>query len=487
MLAEVSLRRGQVPICLALLLAVPACAVPRKGGFEDVSALVGDQAGRTIHWYQGTPEDEEAHSAVRALLAGELSADAAVQVALLNNRRLQVIYEDLGVAQADLVQAGLLTNPVFMGSVRYPDRSSAGRNTEFGVAQSFLDIFMRPARKRLAEAGFEAEKMRVAAAVLDLAAETQAACFRLQGALQTTAMLRLSTEAAGAAHEFARRQRAAGNISDLEMFARQSLLGHAQVELARSEVAVVADREALTRLMGLTGENGVFIVPSSLQELPEDDGPLHDLERQALDRRPELAAQRWEIEALARALKVTLRWRWVPLIDVGVSTERDPEGTRVTGPEVAIALPLFDRGQAGVARIEALLRQSRQRLVATAVDISSEVREARSRLIAARELAGRYRSEIIPLNERLVAETQKFHNFMLAGVYQLLEARRDEIDAYRGYIEAVRDYWIARSDLERAVGGWPGAAMATEPLIPSPSGSDPHEGAHLTTKTTREQ
>ena len=60
---------------------------------------------------------------------------------------------------------------------------------------------------------------------------------------------------------------------------------------------------------------------------------------------------------------------------------------------------------------------------------------------------------MIPLREQAVAESQRFYNFMLIGVYELLQAKQDEIDAYRGYIEAVRDYWVARSDLERAVGG----------------------------------
>ena len=57
---------------------------------------------------------------LQALLEGELTTNAAVQIALLNNAALQATFEELGIAQAELVQAGLLKNPVFAGHVRFP-------------------------------------------------------------------------------------------------------------------------------------------------------------------------------------------------------------------------------------------------------------------------------------------------------------------------------------------------------------------------------
>ncbi len=157
---------------LTCSLVLSGCAsVPRKGGFSDVAQVIEERAGQRVHWSQGTPEDAEVTRAVEALLADELSVGAAVQIALLNNRGLQATYEDLGIAQADLVQAGLLRNPAFFGSVRSSNRSSSETNTEFGVVQDFLDILIRPARKKFAAAEFEEAKLRVADAVLNLAAE----------------------------------------------------------------------------------------------------------------------------------------------------------------------------------------------------------------------------------------------------------------------------------------------------------------------------
>src|SRR3712207_1209228 len=155
---------------LAALGAAGGCASRPKGDdFAQVGRLVAERTGHRVHWNLGTPADTEVEAAVRSMLAGELTADTAVQVALLNNRNLQATYEDLGVAQAELVQAGLLHNPVFDLTVRWPDESPRTANVEIAVVQDFLDVFFIPARKRVARARFDAAQLRVAHAVLDVA------------------------------------------------------------------------------------------------------------------------------------------------------------------------------------------------------------------------------------------------------------------------------------------------------------------------------
>ncbi len=176
------LRKGTTVLTVwAGLLA--GCTVPVTGGFSDVQNLVGERMEYRLHWYQGTPEDAEVAIRVQAMLAEELSVSSAVMIALLNNRDLQAIYEELGVAQADLVQAGLLRNPVFFGQVRFPEGGGSGTNTELGFAFDFLDLLLLPARTNLAGLEFEAAKRRVSAAVLDLVAEVQSAYYMLQGDL----------------------------------------------------------------------------------------------------------------------------------------------------------------------------------------------------------------------------------------------------------------------------------------------------------------
>lgn len=155
--------------------AVFGCAsVSPRVGLDEVEQAVGSRAGTRVHWNQDGPEDAEVKQAVEAMLEKELFVEDAVQIALLNNSGLQATFEELGVAQADLVQAGLLKNPVFAGHVRFSDKSGEATNTEFSVSQDFLDLLLRPLRKKLAAAQLEQAQLRIGDAVVSLAAEVRA-------------------------------------------------------------------------------------------------------------------------------------------------------------------------------------------------------------------------------------------------------------------------------------------------------------------------
>jgi len=156
---------------------------------------------------------------------------------------------------------------------------------------------------------------------------------------------------------------------------------------------------------------------------------------------------------MAQALGITLDWRWFGTADVGISTERDPDGQWVTGPSLTLELPIFNQRQADIARLEARLRQNQKRLAVQAVHIRSEVRLLRSRLMMQRRLVEHYKAVVLPLQERIVHLTLQEYNYMLTGVFNLLIARQNEFDNYQKYIETVRDYWITRAQIQRVVGG----------------------------------
>ncbi len=81
------------------------------------------------------------------------------------------------------------------------------------------------------------------------------------------------------------------------------------------------------------------------------------------------------------------------------------------------------------------------------------MRALRNRLVATHRSAEHYRTVLLPLREKSVKESQLRYNAMLLGVFQLLQARREQIEVYRDYLDTVRDYWITRAELERATGG----------------------------------
>ncbi|HXF28555.1 MAG TPA: hypothetical protein VN457_01780, partial [Chlamydiales bacterium] len=126
-----------------------SCTSIRPADDRAVSSLVNDRIGTPVCWNQ-EKKNEQVKKAVDYLRSRNLSVDAAVEIALLNNPTIQAQFEELGIAEADLIEAGLLQNPLFEGFIRFPNRSTLHTNCEFSVTQNFLDIFLIPLRKKVA-------------------------------------------------------------------------------------------------------------------------------------------------------------------------------------------------------------------------------------------------------------------------------------------------------------------------------------------------
>lgn len=444
------MKRFGLPLAGATLLASCASVSPEKG-FSDVRALVADRGIAQLHWNQGTPADAEALQAVRELLKSELTADAAVQIALLDNRRLQATLEDIGIAQADLVQAGLLSNPIFHGEIRFPAHPTSP--LELDVLENFFDLLLLPMRKRVAASQFEAVKLRVADAVLELASKTRSDFYSMQGAQQQVEMRRTIVLSEEAAVDAAERLHAAGNLTDLELANEQALLARARIELAAAEGQLLEAREVLTTAMGLWAEDIAITIAPQLPDLPEVEIDAAGLETLAVARRLDLAAARADVEASARAAGFASYQAIAPRFDMGFHSEREPDGLTTIGPSLDIPIPIFDQGRPAKARALAMLRQSEQRYAALAIEARSQVRRARNHMLAARKRAEYEHAVVLPLRQQILQETLLRYNGMLVGVFQLLQAKEAEIEAGQEYIESLLEYWMARTELERAVGG----------------------------------
>jgi cobalt-zinc-cadmium efflux system outer membrane protein len=437
-----------------------ASANPRPS-FVDVQKNVADRGGVQPTWVR---QDERAsvEAKVRELLKDELSAGRAVEIALLNNPSLQATFEDIGVSQADLAQASRIANPELSGLWRRSD-SESGTNTEFAVVQDVFDILMQPLRKKAARAELEQTKLRVSAEVLELASEVRAAHLTLQARQQLVKRLRLVLDITQTAADFARRQWEAGTIGQLELESQTALHRQSKVEVTLLEAEVRADRERLNRLLGLWGPDTAWRVADQLPEIPKQEAPMDGLESLAVSRRYDLQAARWGVDAVGRALSLKKGTRFFPVgIHVGVNTEKELSGTRLTGPELVLQFPIFDLGGASIARLEAEHRRAQRQLEALAVNARSEVREARDRMLTARELALYYGEVLLPQRALILDLTMRHYNMMLKGVYDLLLAKKEEVEAEKAHVEAWRDYWIARAELELAVGGTLSAPQSAE-------------------------
>lgn len=449
-------------------------AIRAETVFSDVEQLVGARSPGEIRWYGGTEAARQVEERIASLLANELTPETAVQIALLNNRALQVTFEGLGIAQAEVVQAGLLPNPIVHLGLRLPV-NAAGTSAELSVAQDFIRALQIPLRKRIATAELEAIKREVAQAVLDLSADVKVAFYSVQGAEQMLEVRRSVTESTEYSAEFARRQREAGNITELDLQNDIALFEQARLDLARAEEDVLARREELNALLGLWGTDTRWTVAARLPDAPAAELPLKGLESLAISQRLDLAAARQEIERQAQAVGLARFEAIIPVGEIGADAEREPEGEWTLGPAITFPLPIFDLGQAASARARAQLRQAQGRYWALAVQIRTAVRRSHTKVEAARRRSNHYKKVMLPVRGRVVHQTQLQYNAMQVGPFQLLQAKRDEIEAGQGYVESLTDYWVARAELERAVGGQLGMSPSspTAEAQPTPPAAAP--------------
>jgi cobalt-zinc-cadmium efflux system outer membrane protein len=453
-----------IAVVVVAAAGLAGCATaPIDSGFGDVQRIAAERTGAIVQWDRHTADDRAVAACVHALLAKELTAGQAVQIALLNNHNLQATFEDLGIAQADLVQAGLLKNPIFDLGVRVPTRPPSNTYVDINVTEDFINVFFLPARRRLAHAQLEQVKSRVTSEVLTLATDTKAAFYAYQAAEQLVELRRSIADATAASLNAAKRLHDAGNNMDLDFINSKAQDARAKVDLADSQADAADARERLNDLMGLWGDDTAWTTAHRLPDLPAREVQRQGLETLAIRQRTDLGAARQDIAVHAQALGLTEQTRFLAETNIGAEGERETDGQWRIGPSFSLPIPLFDQGQAAIPRAQAVLIQSQQRYLALAVDVRSQVRAAAIRMFSARAKAQLYHDQVLPLQEQVVAQTQLQYNGMLVGVFQLLQVRRDQIDVARQYIESLRDYWTARAALERAIGGRLPDAATTEP------------------------
>ena len=465
------------------VVAVGGCArIPRDAGFADVKTLVGERMPQRVEWNRGSADDAATDGKVDAMLGGELTADAAVQVALLNNKDLQATYESLAVAQADLVEAGLLLNPVFDAQFRI-STAGAGPGVDVGIIQDFLDVFQIPLRKRVSAANFEATKSQVAGAVVDLAAETKRTYFQLVAALQTIELRQTVVDAYAASYDLAKRLHDAGNITDLALAREQGQYEQSKLDLAASEVDARVRREQLAALMGVWGERAAkYRVPSGLPEASDQPLDASDLERTAVANSLNLGQIRQQVFADVSRLGLSSN---LALLDrsslsAGAVAERSGKsGDWEVGPAFALPIPLFNTGRPAVFRAKAVVRAANRRYQQEAVNLRAGVRAAAQQLAGARARAEYYRRVLMPIRQTIVDQTQLTYNAMLVGPFQLLQAKRDQVEAATAYIGALETYWLARTTLEQILAGRSGGFPAMAPAeMTSPATNGGDAGGH---------
>lgn len=450
----------------ALVLVLTGCAsLSPDGGFGEVEKATAERIGAPVQlaWARQPEDLDRIAQRVNQLLGKPLSMNDAVQVALLNNRGLQAAYAELGITEAEIVQAGRLPNPGFsFGRMTKGDEIELERGLHVNLAR----LIAMPLVQRVEARRLDQVRTTVAMQVLSLAADTRKAWVQAVAADESVRYSRQVMQAAEAGAELARRMAQVGNFNKLQQAREQGFYADAALNLARAEQQQRAARERLTRLLGLWGAQTAFQLPERLPDLPTQPRDLPDVERTALAQRLDVAAARSGVEATARNLGLTRTTRFVNVLELGLVRNSSNEGPTQKGWEIGFELPLFDWGSARVARAEAVYMQSLHRTAETAINARSEVREAYGAYRSAWDIAKHQRDEIVPLKARISEENLLRYNGMLIGVFELLADARAQVASVNGYIDALRDFWVAQADLDLAMVGKPGLAMPAAGAAP---------------------
>lgn len=432
-------------------LVLNGCTHNPEADNGQVSCVIAAKIDQNVEWFQGCPEDQ-INCSIECLLKRELSPEAAIEIAFLKNPKIQSIFEELGIAHADLIEAGLLSNPDFSLETRYPHEKNLVTNIEYLVTATFLDIFLIPLRIRLASAEFEQAKRRVTHEILNLAFEVRQTYYELLAEQQKLKYTKPIAELASIQGEIISRQNKVGNVNQLSFQLVQTRVLEATLEITKEQATVIRLREKLLRLLGLN-EDVCLILPEIPQDLDYQGCDLCALESIALEERMDLQEAWFEIIRLQRMLGLKEWWAYSNL-QVGVAGERDPDGVNLLGFGVSGELPIFNYGQAARKRLFAKLRQSQDRYEALEIQILSEVREAHKLLENDLTMLNKYRSDIIPLQNEISNSSEALYNVMGLGVNGLLENKQRQLEAYRNYLEILKDYWITRVQLDKALGGY---------------------------------
>jgi outer membrane protein TolC len=449
-------------IALGVMVLSGCATFSRDRGFGTVEQVARERLNKDVKWQRDDDARGSVRSTVTTLLASPLSADNAVQAALLNNPGLQATYAELGIAEADLVQAGRMTNPHFA----YLRTSEGGeRKLEWALTFPIVDLLTMPLRSRIEGRRFEQVKLAVAGRMLDVATMTRNSWIDAVAAEERVRYLEQVKLAAEASATLAIRMEGAGNFNRLDRMREEVFHAETSAQLARARQAAVAGRERITRLMGLSGDDVGFQLPERMPDLPADKPEFRDIEARAMTGRLDVRAAALETGSFAGSLGLTRATRFINVLEFGpAATKEDPEPWK-RGFEVSLQLPLFDWGGARVARAEAIYMQALHRVAETAVNARSEVREAYSAYHIAYDTAKRYRDEIVPLRKKIAEENMLRYNGMLISVFDLLADAREQVGAVNAYIEALRDFWRSESDLQAAFNGSPTGRRGAAPMV----------------------
>ena len=461
----------------AALLTSACVSFSPDGGMDVPTRLAKHELRGDVVHVRSEDDTARVRAHVARLIKKQLTADAAVQIALLNNRGLQAAYDELGIAEAVRVQQSLPPNPTIQVT-----RLAGPAETEIDrqIVASIVSLATLPARTEIAADRFRQAQLAAALETLRVAAEARRSYIRAVAARRQVGLLEQANGAAATTTELTKRLGETGAMNKLDQARELAFHAELTTELASARQRADAERERLIRALGLWGGDLAFKLPDRLAALPGKPRALPQVEQDAVSRRVDLQMARMDAETLAKSYGLTRATRFVNVLDAGyadkITRNKDTgERTHDRGFTVSLEVPLFDFGEGKLREAEATYMQAINRLAEKAVNVRSEAREAYRNYRATYDIARHYQKDVLPLRNTISDEMMLRYGAMQVDVFALLVEARQKIAVNGAAADALRDFWLASADLSAVVtgGGAAGGSESASIAMPA-SGASGH-------------
>jgi len=313
-----------------------------------------------------------------------LSPEEAAVVAVLANPSLRAVRDQRGLADAQLLQAGILPNPQVSAGVDVPvggtiDGTVVGFSAD--LSWDIAQLVSRSTRMDAATAAQASVDLDIAWQEWQVAQAARIAVYRLAG-LEAEAALATETERRLDENlDMVRRAAEAAQLTELALAAAEAAANQARGDALEVRHQVRLQRLLLSRLLGQPPESEVrvqqgFELPS-WRDPPAEEDLVRDLEQRRLD----LVALHLGYDSQEATLHAAVLEQF-PRIGIGINGGRDTGNVGSIGAGLTIDLPIFDRNQGGIA-IETATRQQLfdeyvDRVFQARADVADVLEEIRS-------------------------------------------------------------------------------------------------------------
>ena len=430
------------------ILALSACTtVPKDSGLANIEAITGDLSEASYRLPRIDEPMPMSNEELGELLKEPLGLEVAERISVESNPIVKAKIAAVGIAEADYAQAGRMENPGLAYERFSGEEYSASLLFDIG------GVLLMPLKRKMEARRLEAARYQAARDVLAHVSDTRMAWINAVAEKQQTALVKRAVETAETSNNLTRQMTALGHSNVIESAQSELVLAKLRETLIRQRLSEQSARESLVRQLGLWGERArTFSVPDQLPALPSSPIQIPAVEREAVQNRLDVQMAKFNLESMAKNLKLNQLNPFLSAIEFGPVLEA-AEGEKERGYELELRLPIFDAGGVKTQKARIVYEQAKAQAEASAVAAASAARQALSSYQSSWDIANHMQEQMLPIRSRISDEQLLMYNGMLISVFDLLNDLLSATNLEADYVNALRDFWLADANLQNTLTG----------------------------------